>query len=329
MGLCLADSWLWDSWYAFDGSRHHVFYLQASRALQDPDRRHRSASVGHAVSDDLVTWTVLADALSVSDAPRFDDGTTWTGSVVQDPGGGWRMFYTGTSHADRGLVQRVGWARSPDLTVWTKDGAGRGLEADPRWYEKLDPRLGSASVGPTEPRRAQVPWHDEAWRDPFVFEADDGMWHMLVTSRAKVGAARGRGVVGHCVSRELDRWTVLPPLTRAQAGFGQLEVTSVEVVDDVPVLVFSCGWAEMDEAGRARHGAGGVFSVTGPARLGPFDISQARRFPDDSLYAGRLVHHDGRWHLLGFRNVEDGHFVGALADPTPVTAGTGRGLVPI
>jgi beta-fructofuranosidase len=76
----LPDSWVWDFWFADDGDRYHLFFLYASRALHDPERRHLRASIGHAVSDDLVSWTRVADALVRSDAPAFDDVATWTGS---------------------------------------------------------------------------------------------------------------------------------------------------------------------------------------------------------------------------------------------------------
>ena len=67
-GLSLADSWVWDFWFADDGERYHLFFLRASRALLDPDRRHRRASLGHAVSTDLRHWTLRADALVADDA---------------------------------------------------------------------------------------------------------------------------------------------------------------------------------------------------------------------------------------------------------------------
>jgi beta-fructofuranosidase len=301
--LRLADHWIWDSWVAHDGEHHHLFFLRASRALHDPDRRHLRATIGHARSTDLRTWELLPDALVPADSPAWDDQATWTGSVVRGPDGLWRMFYTGVSRAERGLVQRVGVATSTDLTAWHRVGDGRLLEADPRWYEQLD-------------REA---WIDEAWRDPYVVAdpAGDG-WHMLLTARVREGDAQGRGVIGHATSPDLERWRVQPPLT-APAGFGQLEVPQVAVVDDLPVLVFSCWPDRMSAERRAQEPAGGVWAVPGETLLGPWDLAEARPFDHPSLYAARLVEESpGAWVLLGFRDTEDGMFVGELTDPLPV-----------
>src|SRR6187402_2730218 len=116
----LPDSWVWDFWFADDGDRYHVFFLYASRALHDPERRHLRASIGHAVSDDLMSWTQVADALVRSDAPAFDDVATWTGSVVRHDDGTWFLYYTGVRFEGGRNVQRLGYATSADLTTWTK-----------------------------------------------------------------------------------------------------------------------------------------------------------------------------------------------------------------
>ena len=306
MPFTLPDVWTWDMWFADDGTDYHVFYLKASRALGDPNRRHFHVTIGHAISDDLRTWREVPDALIVSDEPAFDDYTTWTGSVVRDDDGGWRMFYTGTSRSETGVVQRIGAASSPDLYSWTKrDGAV--TEADPRWYEKF----GSGQ------------WFDEAWRDPWVYRDADGGWHMLITARANTGDADNRGVIGHATSADLDTWTVQPPLSASGAGFGQLEVPQLATIDQRQVLIFSCLTNEMSSARRI-DGSGGVWAVTIDDPNGPFPIDSAVRLTDESLYAGRLIQHrSGQWFLFAFCHVEaDGEVVGALSDPIPVSWGS-------
>ena len=305
MPFTLPDVWTWDMWFADDGTEYHVFYLKASRALGDPNRRHFHVTIGHAISDDLRNWREVPDALIVSDEPAFDDYTTWTGSVVRDDDGAWRMFYTGTSRSETGVVQRIGAASSPDLYSWTKrDGAV--TEADPRWYEKF----GSGQ------------WFDEAWRDPWVYR-DTDEWHMLITARANTGDADNRGVIGHATSTDLDTWTVQPPLSSSGAGFGQLEVPQLATIDERQVLIFSCLTNEMSSVRRI-DGGGGVWAVTIDDPNGPFPIDRAVRLTDESLYAGRLIQHrSGQWFLFAFCHVDaDGEFVGALSDPIPVSWGS-------
>jgi len=302
------DVWTWDMWFADDGDNYHVFYLKASRALGDPERRHRYPTVGHAVSRDLLAWTEVADALIISDSPAFDDATTWTGSVVKAPDGTWRMFYTGTSRAEDTLVQRVGVASSPDLVTWTKHSTEALSEADPAWYETYD---GS--------------WHDEAWRDPWVFQDPEGQgWHMLVTARANHGETFNRGVIGHATSADLETWTTQPPLSEPGAGFGQLEVPQVATVDGRHVLIFCCMPAEYSPELRATGVTGGTWAVTIDSPTGPYDVSQAYPLTGTDLYAGRLVQRrdDGRWFLFAFHNIDaDGNFIGALSSPMPVAWG--------
>ena len=314
MALRLEDKWIWDSWYAFDGERYHAFYLHASRALGDPVRRHRNPIVGHAVSDDLTNWTVVRDALIVSDSPAFDSWTTWTGSVIRDDNGLWWMFYTGTSREDGGDVQTIGAATSTDLMEWAKVSSEPMVSADARWYEKLDKTI----------------WHDEAWRDPWVFrfENDPSTWHMLVTARANHGDPATRGVLGHATSTNLLNWDVRPPLSSPGQGFGQLEVFQFEVVDGVPVLVFCCGWRELSAERRAEFGErDATYSVAVSADLTEVDFNRAKAFEDPLVYAARIIQGKDGWYLIGFVNEVDGQFVGELCDPVPVSATVEAGLV--
>jgi beta-fructofuranosidase len=298
--LRLADRWVWDSWHADDGEHLHLFYLQAPRSLGDPHLRHWNATVGHAISDDLRRWTVVDDALHPGPPGAWDDLAIWTGSVIAVDGR-WMMFYTGCSRREHGLVQRIGAAVSSDLHHWEKLPSNPLLEADDRWYERLD----------------RTRWHDEAWRDPWVFAASDG-FHALVTARVPDGPTWAAGVVGHAWSTDLLTWEVRPPLT-PPSGFGQLEVLQTVATDRGHVLLFSYDPDGLPGGGQVRRSSTYLAPAAGP--LGPFAIEQAVPVGPADTFAGRLVpDRGGQLHLVAFENGGQDSFVGQVADPVPFHA---------
>lgn len=310
MGLHLPNRWAWDFWLARDDVDYHIFYLQAPRSLEDQALRHWNVSVGHAVSQDLRDWVVLPGALEPSSEKAWDDASTWTGSVIRHAGL-WYMLYTGTSHAEDGLVQRIGLATSPDLVCWDKHPANPLIEADPRWYETLDLDV----------------WHDQAWRDPYVFlHADRGDFHALITARVNEGPADGRGVIGHARSDDLVNWEVQPPLTEP-GDFGQMEVPQLVKVQERYYLLFSSQDFAHSAQRQARTGLApvtGTHFLVSEAPLGPFEFTTDVFLVGDasgSLYSGKLVRGPaGKWQFLAFQNFNaEGEFVGDIIDPRPVT----------
>ncbi|MFY9714141.1 MAG: glycosyl hydrolase family 32 [Microbacterium sp.] len=307
--LRLPSSWVWDFWIADDGDLYHLFFLKASRALLDPDRRHWRATVGHATSVDLKNWTEHADAVIPDDSPAFDDLATWTGSVVRDDDGTWRMFYTAVSRAEGGLEQRISSVVSKDLFTWHRERGRQVLEPDARWYETAETRQ----------------WPDQAWRDPWVFR-EQGTWHMLTTARANHGEPDDRGVIGHATSSDLTTWTVQPPLSRPGAGFGHIEVVQTVIIDGRPVGLFSCLGSELSHERRLDDPVGGVWAFPTDSLTGPFRTEESYRITDERLYVGRLIEdRAGQWQLLAFRNDDEhGGWVGEITDPQPVNWVDGR-----
>ncbi len=291
----------WDFWLADDGDSYHLFYLHAPRSLGNPDLRHRNARVGHATSPDLKSWTDHGEVLGPGPEGSFDGTATWTGSVVRGPDGLWRMFYTGSRFLGPDTsanVETIGLATSPDLFAWTKQ-PGPILTADARWYETL----GSSS------------WPEEAFRDPWVFQGGDGVWHMLVTARARDGIEPDRGVMGHATSTDLAEWTAAPPLSAPGSGFAHLEVFQVVSVDGQPHMVFCCDTPRL--VGPRAGQRGGTWTLPVGSMPGEVDFSRARLLVDETLYAGRIaLDRQGRPWLLAFANiVRDGEFAGGLPDP--------------
>ena len=308
--LKLQDKWVWDFWFAQDGADTHIFYLQADKSLQREAFRHWNVSVGHAVSQDLRQWEILPDAIHPSAPGAWDDFTTWTGSVIQHAGV-WYMFYTGSTRRERGYVQRVGYATSLDLIHWEKASNSPVMEADPRWYEKLSLDL----------------WHDEAWRDPYVFQhPETGMFHAYITGRVNAGDSSERGVVAHGISRDLHTWEVLPPVTEP-GNHGQLEVPQLVEIEGRYYLLYSTNNNDHSTKRLARPGASpvtGTHYMVGDSPTGPFRYITDEFLVGDahgSLYSGKLVQGaDEQWYYMAFHNfAPDGSFIGEISDPYPVT----------
>lgn len=300
--------WVWDSWYAFHDGAYHAFYLKAPTSLGDPDLRHSSARIGHSVSLDLFQWTELPDALGAGADGDFDDLAVWTGSVVQDASG-WHLFYTGVETRSRTRIQRIGHAVSADLVSWERVSTEPIVTADARWYSTA----------------AEPPEFDEPWRDPWVFRADDDLWHMLVTARDPRGAGTAHGSIGHCVSVDLLHWEVLAPLG-SRSGFRQTEVLQVIEVAGRHVLILCADASDLITGGiDARSG---TYAVPADGPLGPFHFDLAEPIAAAGIYAGRVLRDPtGEPVLLGFVLADaDGSFGGVICDPIPLAL-TDRGTL--
>jgi len=308
MSLRLPDHWLWDFWFAQDEEDVHVFFLHAPRALGDPELRHRSARIGHAVSRDLRSWRVLPDALTTGPPGAFDDLAIWTGSVLRHDGR-WHLFYTGLSSGEDGAVQRIGRATSDDLIRWERQGTEAASLADPRWYETLGQQV-----------------HEEAWRDPWVFwDQDSRRLHMLVCARANHGPGDGRGVIGHAWSLDLRSWQAGPPLSEP-GEFSQLEVPQLVHLGGAWRILFSAQRRDHSTARLARPGVvaeGGTHYLVAREKLGRYALDRDVFLvgdPEGRHYAGRLLHHQGETHFFAWRQFDDqGRFLGMLTDPMPLT----------
>jgi beta-fructofuranosidase len=311
MSLSLDDHWIWDSWYAHDGDRWHGFFLKAPKSIGDPELRHFNVSIGHAVSDDLTTWEHLGTCLTPAPGPAWDDYTTWTGSVVRDDDGLWHLFYTGTSHAEDALYQRIGHATSTDLHNWARVGDGLCLDLTGPNADQYDADLASSV------------WHHCAMRDPWVMRDPDGPgWLMYFTARAPgIAEPNAGGAIGFATSPDLLNWTLQPPVF--VGGYGQLEVPQVFDHGGRWYCLF-CTAAEHFSKDLAEATEGGP--ITGNHYLiaddprGPWHVAPG--FLDGALpcrrYAARIVETNDGLRIIGFSDRPEGEFVGHILDPQPV-----------
>ncbi len=122
-------------------------------------------------------------------------------------------------------------------------------------------------------------------------------------------------------------WELGPPISRPGAGFGELEVSQVRIVDGQPLLVFTCHPDQQSEEQLTRFGRFCTWSVAGDSLIGPWELDRARPFRGEpALTAAPLVRRrDGSWALLGFRNLDPGATPELeVVDPIPVSLRDGE-----
>lgn len=308
MVLAIEDKWVWDSWYVQDGDLWHCYFLQADKAIGDPDQRHWNVSYGHATSRDLVNWDHLGTCFTPSAGPAWDDFTTWTGSVVRGDDGKWHLFYTGTSKDADGKHQKLGHAISGDLHNWERVGNGLILDRDARYEEFQQGR-----------------WHDRAFRDPWVMRDPDGGWLMYFTARdASVGPKLEAGSIGFATSDDLYTWTLQDPVYTG--GFGELEVPQVFEWGGQWYCLFCTAarfWSDAAVSTIGEPAKIGTHYLIGESPRGPWQIAPGPILDGNhpgQRYAGRIVDTDAGLQLLGFLMTDPntGSFPGVIADPETV-----------
>jgi beta-fructofuranosidase len=302
-----AEHLLWDAWFAFDGERHHAYYLQAPKTLADPEQRHGLAELGHAVSRDLRSWEERPTAFRRAPAPAWDDRAVWSGSVlVLDRVA--HLFYTATSLAEGGVVQRIGHAVSANFDTFVRTRPVPTLELDARWYEWEG-----------------GPYGHVHWRDPFAI-VDGGRLHLFLTARAPAGTWDERGVIALATSDDWASWAVHPPVTEP-GEFWMLEVPQILCRRGRWWLLASTAadWHAQRRqdrlAGVPRHG--GLVVYVADRLTGPYRPASDAFFLGDeqgTYYTAKVIPTADGDRLVASRFYDDGgSFLGALSNPAPVS----------
>ncbi len=183
-----ADLYLGDCMPFAHNGTFHLFYLL--------DEGHHKGLGGlgghqwaHASSTDLIHWEHHPLALAID--------ADWEGSICT----GTTFFHGDTFHAFYATRMRD----------WTQH-LGHAVSRDGIHFEKTEPN----------PFAAPPPGYSPVdYRDPFVFQSEDGLFHMLVTSRITDYPLHDRGgCLLHLTSPDLWDWEVVGPLLIPGADTG-------------------------------------------------------------------------------------------------------------
>jgi hypothetical protein len=187
--------WIWDNWFVQEGARWHAFYLELPKAV-GIERRWTGNDfykhVGHAISEDLVTWHDAGPAL-VALSGTWNDRHIATGSIIGHDGRWW-MLFTGRGQKGDG----VGLAVSDDLMTWKTES------------QPLFPLIGGGAMESAS--AFESPWEGRMQRwvgisDPFVYPAPINDWFYLVLCARVLGAPiEESGCLALMRSRDLRAW---------------------------------------------------------------------------------------------------------------------------
>ena len=218
----------WDLWFAFDGEKHHIYYLQADKAAceMDPGKRNFHATVGHGVlmSDGSIKDVCEDSVFGPSTTDNtWDNLSIWDGCVLKDPASGkYLMYYTAISKEDKPIEtpkellkpQNIGLAVSDDLVSWQRHPCSieKPLIPNPGTTEHFD------GVG---------------WRDPFVTKIGDLYYcflsaRLLPNTKYNIESLEEGGSISYVASKDLFNWDCAKPsVLMASKHFYQMEVPQI------------------------------------------------------------------------------------------------------
>lgn len=212
-------------------------------------------------TSDLATWSKPVEVAPVGDAGAAD---YWTGSgsVIADPAGGYRLYYTG--HDPEGRPKEVTMEARAEV-------------------------LGGPWIKAPDATFAGLPDYDEwDFRDPFVFWKEEAKaWWMLLTTRQS-----GKAAIGLYTSADLGAWTPAAPLYTEDSPLN-LEVPDLFAESDDWFLIYS---DQRENSRQVRYLT--AADSAGPYAYGPYDALDGRGFyagksagtGDERLLFGWVAH---------------------------------------
>jgi beta-fructofuranosidase len=206
---------MWDTWYLVHHGVAHMFHLQ--RRAPASERAEADADwVGHAESDDLISWHECQLALGPGDPGSLDEMQPWTGCVVEHENR-FYLYYTMRSEKGNGFGQHIGLALSDDLYHWVRYPENPVISPDSRWYIGHDTPLPG---GVLDCRDLIVVRHPSR----------DG-WLGFYAARVPAEEEAETAVIAAVFSPDLIHWEHLPPAF-APRKYACIEVPDVFFMND-------------------------------------------------------------------------------------------------
>ena len=145
-----------------------VLYLQEYR----PNQTDTYHPIWALQTKDAASYTSLGELIPTGTAAEADAALGTGSTVYNESDGLYYTFYTGHTSSQEVVM----YATSPDFRTWTKDHTFYLLGSD-YGYSRND------------------------FRDPFVYQGEDGAWHMLVSTTKD-----GKGSLAEFISSDLRTW---------------------------------------------------------------------------------------------------------------------------
>jgi beta-fructofuranosidase len=236
-----------------DGA-YHLFYT-VGREGEGWGQPGNEIDFGHAISTDLVHWTLAPRVLAI-DPEGWKNRNLWAPHVVRAPSGAYHLYYTGV---DSSVAQQTGVARSEDLELWT------------------DMSVDSAIYHPSE---TWAQWELGTWsngRDAFVTRMK-GFWVLLASALTRPEiAGTERGALSLATSPDGFTWTDSGWPFCLNANNRVLESPFLHLEGDRFFLFFT------------EAGVGGVRAMSSIELFAPWDPTTATVLDPDAFAAEVLT----------------------------------------
>ncbi len=246
----------------------HIFYL-----LDYRDEKEVGTPWFKITTKDFVHFEDHGEMLPRGSKDEYDQ-YVFTGSVIKDKQGRYHIWYTGHNidMEPGNYVQAVMHAVSDDLEHWKKIPEDTFVTPDPKLYEHRD------------------------WRDPFIYlDEDDGLYHMLLSTRKCSGPTRRRGTTAMLVSSDLSKWELREPFYMPELYYAH-ECPDLFRIGDWYYHVFS----EFSRYHVTRY-------VMAKSLQGPWIKPENDKFDGRAFYAAKTVSDGKKRYVIGWNPTKTGN----------------------